>query len=187
MKTHAVLSILGRDRIGIADDLGAALTHRKIEIEDSRMTALKGQFALIAEVSGEKSQMTGLQNDLASLATSLGFHVQLEPIESAPPSTRAPQFLIESFSSGPSGMSAVTGVLKTYGINIEDLKTKASAAPWTSGMTFHMTASITMPPTCSIARLREELHELERQRDLDVVIKPKPVVVGKDGSSSTDD
>jgi glycine cleavage system regulatory protein len=186
MKTQAVLSVLGRDRVGIADDLGAALTHRKIDIEDIRMTALKGRFALIAQVSGERSQMTGLQEDLASLGSSLGFHVELEPIASKRPRKSPPQFLIESFSSGPSGMSAVTAVLKTYDVNIEDLKTKACAAPWTSGMTFHMTASITMPPTCSVAELRAELRELEHQRDLDVVIRPKPALVGDDSTTTGD-
>ena len=60
-------------------------------------------------------------------------------------------------------------LLKT--VNIESLETEASAAPWTSRMTFHLTARITLPESCPVEKLREELRELERQRNLDIIMK----------------
>ena len=179
MKQHALLSALGRDRIGVADDLATALADRRIDIEHSRMTALSGRFALLVRVCGEEASITGLRHDLANLGAGLGFHLQLKPIRPARPSTREAQFLVESFSAGPSGLSAVTALLKRHDINIEDLETEASAAPWKSEITFHMKARITLPPSCSVSTLRQALRELEGERNVDVVIKPAPSPVGE--------
>jgi glycine cleavage system regulatory protein len=174
MKTHAILSALGRDRIGVADDLAAALANRKLDIEDTRMTTLRGQSAMIVHLCGEKEDVKNLQHDLPKLAETLGFHLQMEPIKRSRPSAKARQFLLEAFSPGQPGMGAVTAVLKRHDINIEDLETDASSSSWTSKLAFHMTARITIPSSYAVASLRDELRELEQERNLDIVIKPLP-------------
>jgi len=173
MKKHAVLSALGRDRVGVADDLAAALATRKIDIEHSRMTALKGHFAVIVELCGAAKDVKKLQDDLDTLGPKLGCHLQMGAVGSSRPVTSVPEYWIESVSTAPSGIGAVTGVLKRYDINIDDLETDSSLGLWESAIMFRMKASITIPPTVSFARLREELHEVERERNLDIVIKPK--------------
>ena len=57
MKQYATLSALGRDRIGIADDIAAAVEKYDVEIDETRMTALGGEFAGILLVSGESGQI----------------------------------------------------------------------------------------------------------------------------------
>lgn len=174
MKTHAVLSALGRDRIGVADDLAAALATRKIEIEDSRMTTLRGHSALIVHICGERENVAGLQDDLGTLARGLGFHLQLEPIDPTQQPGKAPRFVLEAYSPGQPGIGAVTAVLKRHDINIDQLETDATSASFTSELAFRLQAWITVPSSFSFARLREELRELERTRNLDIVIKPLP-------------
>lgn len=174
MKTHAILSALGHDRVGVADDLAAALAERRVDIEGSRMTALGGQFALIVHLSGEEKNLTRLRHELPTIGKNLGFHLLLEPMATPRPMDRTPQFLIESYSPGPSGIGAVTAVFKRHDINIEELETDAASAPWTSAIAFRMRARVTIPPSYSVTALREELRELERERDLDIVIKPIP-------------
>lgn len=179
MKTHAVLSALGRDRIGVADDLASELARRRIEIEDSRMTTLRGHSALIVHVCGEKSSVERLQDELDSLAAKMKFHLQLEAIDPTRPTARSRRYTIEAFSPGQPGIGAVTAVLKRHDINIEDLETEASSASWTSAIAFHMVSRVTVPSSYSFAALREELRELERERNLDIVIKPIPVVASE--------
>lgn len=174
MEVHAVLTAMGRDRVGVADDLAAALAARKIEIEDSRMSALKGQFAVLVHVTADGEAMERLRGELGTLGGGLGFQLNLQVIEARSQAPGVTQFLIESFSRGPSGIPAVTGVLKRHEINIEDLETAASATPWTSKMTFHMKARITLPPSLQLARLKQEFGELERERNIDIVIQPIP-------------
>jgi len=175
MKTQMLLSALGRDRVGLADDLADALESRKIEIEDGRMTTFRGRFALIVQVCGKMHNVASLKKDLAELAEGLDFHLELMPIGSTRRPKPAPQYLIETHSSGPSGLSQVTRILKKHQVNIEDLETGAFDGPFTNKITFHMKARITVPSSCPIDVLRTELRALEKERDLDVVISPSPV------------
>jgi len=181
MKKHAALSVLGRDRVGIVDDLAATLKNRGIDIESSRMTVHGGQFAILATVSGEQDNVTSLSHRLDALGEELGFHLQLfEPLERPEEASRnagaegGPLYLIEAFSPEPFGWSAITTILKRRQINIDELETEVSDAPCSSRLTFHMAASVQIPASCSITKLREELHQLEVGRHLDIVIKPGP-------------
>ena len=173
-KAHAILMATGRDRIGVADDLATALADRKIDIEHSRMTALSGQFALLVHVHGEHDEVAVLRQELAQLRAKLGFHVELESIRPTPPVEDSPHLLLEIFSRGPSGLNAVTAVLKRRGINIQDLETDAYSGSWTSSLTFYMKAHLTVPPTYSVDSLTKELREIERKRRLEIAIKPVP-------------
>ena len=177
-KTHALLSALGRDRIGVADELAEALAAHKVDIEHSRMTALHGQCALIVQVHGEKGHVNSLRDDLAAIGAGLGFHLQLEPIAAGLAAQAPPQLTLEVHSRGPSGFNAVTAVLKKRGINIEDLETDAYSSSWTSEITFQMRAVLTVPPTCSVDALTDELRQLERERKLEIVLKPVAPATG---------
>ena len=86
---------------------------------------------------------------------------------------------LEAFSRGPSGFNAVTAILKKRGVNIEDLETDAYSSSWTSAITFQMRALLTVPPTCSVDTLMTELHDLERGRKLEIVLKPVAVAANE--------
>ena len=177
MRTHAVLSALGRDRVGLADELTEAMTRRSLEVEDTRMATLKGQFAVMLHVRGKRDDMARLNAELEVLSGKLRCQMKLEPIKAGRRSGSTPEFMIESFCPGAGGLGAVTAVLKRHDINIEDLTTTAEAIPWSSKMAFHLTARVSARSSRSAARLREELRALEKENDLDIVIKPGPAGV----------
>ena len=177
MTKHAILSATGRDRVGVADDLGAALANRRIKTEDSRMVSLRGRFALLVQVGGENADVAGLCRDLPGLSDNLGFKLNLEPMKIRP-APQAPKLVIESFSRNPAGLNAVTGLLKRHDINIEELQTEASAEPFASRTTFYMKVRITVPPATSHDDLRNELRALEDERGLDIVVKEERELVG---------
>jgi glycine cleavage system regulatory protein len=178
MKKHAILSAVGRDRVGVADDLGAALASRSLRIEDSRMTSLRGRFALLVQVGGDQDDVAKLKNDLGGLAENLGFELNLEPLKLPRSAGATPGMMIEAFSKNPQGLNAVTGLIKRHGINIEELQTEASTEPFASRTTFHMKLRLTMSATTSRDNLAEELRALEKERNLDIVIKDERVPVG---------
>jgi glycine cleavage system transcriptional repressor len=178
MKKYAVISAHGNDRIGIADDLAAALGKYKINIEESHMAALGGRFAVLMMVSGGPEEMAALRTNLAGIGASLGFRLQIKRVARPRPSGEGLPYIIESHSRDAPGLThAVTTILKKHNVNIEDMETDASPAPWTGAITFHMKAHITIPSTVSIAELKEELRTLERNRSLDILLKP----IGKHG------
>ena len=172
MKKHAVLSATGDDQVGVADELTDALADWGIEIEESRWATHLGRVAFIVEVCGEPRAMMNLDRDLATLGSHLGYSLHLKPFEPMPTIDRGRQFRLETSSRGPSGVAAVTEVLKRHGVNIEDLETEATTDSWTSRLTFQMKARVTIPPSCPRARLREALRELESDRNIDIMFEP---------------
>lgn len=172
MKSYAILYALGRDRVGVADDLATTLAGRAIDIEQSRMIALGGHFALILKVRGEEKRLEALRRDVANLGVPLGFALRLESVEHGTLPARESRFRIECFSERPAEISEVTGLLKRLNINVDDLETESSSSSWSNAITFHLTARVTVPSSCSIDTLKTELRELERGRKLDVLIEP---------------
>jgi glycine cleavage system regulatory protein len=181
MKKRAMLSATGRDRIGVVDDLGAALDQRHIRIRDSRMTSLGGRFSAIVELCGEPQDVTRLERDLDGLGRTLGFDLQYDEIGIERPAVRRPRLLIESFTAKAAVLNAVTNLLKLRHVNIDELSTETSVGAFECEVSFHMVIHATVPVTVSVDELTRELRELERTRDLDVVIQtleaesPNPV------------
>jgi glycine cleavage system regulatory protein len=181
MRKHAVLSVSGRDRIGVVDDLGAALGERDIRIRDSRMTTLCGRFSAIIEVCGEDRDVARLQRDADVLGRTFGFDLQFEEIGGDRPVARRPRLEIESFTAKPAALNAVTNLLKTWNVNIDELSTETALGAWECDVSFHMIVRATVPATVAVDELTHELRRLERNRDLDIKIRkvdagsPSPV------------
>lgn len=181
MKKRAVLSATGRDRIGVVDDLGAALSERHIRIRDSRMTSLGGRFSAIIELCGDHHDVTRLQRDLIGLGRDFGFELQLDQVAFEKPRVRRPRLVIESFTAELAALNAVTGVLKLHHVNIDELATETSVSAFDCEPSFRMTVRATVPVTVSVDELTRELRKLEHERDLDIVIRtpelasPSPV------------
>jgi glycine cleavage system transcriptional repressor len=179
MKKHAILSVLGPDRVGIAHDLAATLGRQGLDIETSRMTALQGRFAVLMAISGEQSSVKNLRLNLPRLGADLGFDLRLDPLETIGREKAAPRaarrtgrvMLIESFTAEPSGLNAITEILKRRCVNVEELEADVSSDPCTSGLTFYMRARVEVPDSCSADWLGEELRELRKRCDIDVVVK----------------
>lgn len=171
MNKRAVLSATGRDRIGVADDLGTALSSRNIRIRDSRMTTLGGRFSAIIELCGEDHDVTSLQRDLVDLGQTLGFELQLEEVGIDRPVARRPRLVIESFTAKPGALNAVTNLLKTWHVNIDELSTETAFGAWECDVSLHMIVRATVPLTVSVDELTGELRRLERERDLDIRIR----------------
>lgn len=172
METKAVLYAWGRDRVGVADDLATALATRGIDIDQSRMTALGGRFALILKVRGAGERVESLQHELGPLGATFGFELHLESVQPASPGAGERRFQLECFSERPAEISAVTGLLKRLGVNVEDLETESSSGSWSNALTFHLRALISVPPSCAVTTLRKELRELEHGSKLDTVLEP---------------
>ena len=64
MLAYIVLTAIGPDRPGLVDEISSFLAARKINIEDSRMAVLGGEFAIIMLASGETGTVDLLGREL---------------------------------------------------------------------------------------------------------------------------
>ena len=71
----AVIATIGEDRPGIVNELSRLVHQLNLNIEDSRMTVLGGEFAVLMSVSGADAQLERLHAELAELchASDLAF------------------------------------------------------------------------------------------------------------------
>ena len=71
MSEQLVITALGDDRPGIVDELSKALFKHNLNIEDSRMSVLGGEFAVLLLVSGPQQSIDDFVGDTASLEQTL--------------------------------------------------------------------------------------------------------------------
>ena len=71
--SHLALSALGRDRPGIVAEVTGVLVEHGVNVEDSRMAILRGQFAMVLLLSAPGGlDRRGLEEDLHGVRTRLG-------------------------------------------------------------------------------------------------------------------
>ena len=170
---HAILSAIGTDRVGIVDDLTTLILRKNCNVEESRMAVLGGEFAVILLLSGEDKAVTETIRDLPAAGADLGLNISVR--ETGPPKSdpKARPYQLESVSlDSPGIVHAITALLRVFKVNIEDLETDTTPAPWTGAPMFIMRARITVPSTTSLSRLREELEDLESEHNLDIKLIP---------------
>ncbi|MEE8441671.1 MAG: ACT domain-containing protein [Spirochaetia bacterium] len=173
MKILSVLTASGTDRLGIVDEFTSKLLDYSCNIEESKMAVLGGEFAMIVLVSGEKEQIDRLLRDIAS--GELVPHIDVTGKVTGPHAEErnGRPYRIESISLDTPGIvHAVTGLLRARNINIDELETETSGAPFTGAPMFHMRITAMLGPEVSVSELRAALSEIASDHDLDIRVAP---------------
>lgn len=156
MSEQLVMTALGQDRPGIVDALGAALASRQLNIEDSRMSVLGGEFAVMLLIRGESAAIDEFLADLPTLEDELGMRLMARP--TAPPAERTdlvPCRVDAVAMDHPGIVHELARFFSQRGINIVELETESQPAAHTGTPMFSMRMIIGVPADQSIARLRD--------------------------------
>jgi ACT domain-containing protein len=80
MKTRAILTVLGADRVGIVAAVATALAETGTNIEDIRQTIIDQVFSMtmLVMVDEDATSLTAVQERLASVAADLGVQTTLQ-------------------------------------------------------------------------------------------------------------
>ncbi len=80
MKTRAILSVLGEDRVGIVAAVSSALAATGTNIEDIRQTILSGIFSMtmLVTVDEDVTPFDRVQAELSKVADELGLQITLQ-------------------------------------------------------------------------------------------------------------
>lgn len=80
MKTRAILSVLGEDRVGIVAAMSAVLAETGTNIEDIRQTIISGIFSMtmLVTVDEDKTPFDEVQRLLAEAGERIGQQVTLQ-------------------------------------------------------------------------------------------------------------
>jgi glycine cleavage system transcriptional repressor len=127
-------------------------------------------------LSGSPEDIEALINSSQQTAGDLDLHISMKATVAPKAKPQMRPYMIESVSLDTPGIvHSITTLLRRYGINIENLETDTTPAPWTGAPMFVMRARISIPAEVSPATLREEIETLETEHNLDIKLIPVTV------------
>jgi glycine cleavage system transcriptional repressor len=173
MKKHLVISALGKDRPGIVNQLSRAVLDAGCNVEDSRMTVLGGEFALILLVSGAWNSIAKLEGQTKVLEKKLDLTLVAKLTEPRAIKHDMVPYVVDVITMDHPGIvSEVAEFFSTRDINIEDLNTWTYAAAHTGTPMFSMNMTISVPSSLNIGQLRDEFTRFCDQLNIDATLEP---------------
>ncbi len=172
-KNFLVISALGSDRPGIVNELSQTVLEDGCNINDSRMTVLGGEFAILLMVEGNWNTLAKLEKALPNLGERLGLTIISRRTEERAPASGLLPYMVEVVAMDHPGIvHHLAGFFSQRNINIEDMITTTYAAAHTGTTMFSVGMSVGIPTDIHISSLREEFMEFCDSLNLDAVLEP---------------
>lgn len=177
MRRWFLLSAIGRDRPGLVADLARLVLASDANLEDSRMTILGTDFAVMMLCSSTASDAGDrLAVGAKRLERDHGLTILLRHLDEGPrPAVPAPGtrlYRVEAAGEDRAGIVAsICGVLAEHGVNIVDLATRSRPGPGGSPH-YEMRISAEVPASVEPRALREALEAEADRLVVDVALMP---------------
>ena len=154
MLTTLVMTIIGPDRPGLVQLVAACVADHGGNWLESRMCHLGGQFAGILRVEVATERTYALIAALEVLKSS-GLRVILHTESGAPMALAGAVALLELVGQDRPGiLRAVTTVLASHGLNVEELSSERISAPMSGGTLFQAKVRVAVPRSA----VRRDVH-----------------------------
>ena len=158
-----ILTAVGPDRPGMAHAVAQILADAGCNIEDTTMTRLAGEFAMILIVSPPADlPLAELRSRLAPLENSHDLFISSREIADETPveDHESPRFIVSAYGAEHAGLLArLTGVFAAQGVNITDVQTRVASA----GTVYVMIFEVQLPPALDAETLKSALDEAARE------------------------
>jgi len=173
MKRFA-LTAIGRDRPGIVAAVTGALFKHSCNIEDSSMTILEDEFAMILIMTmPERENVKPLKMELESVEKSMNLTIHLKEIPRQPGTGARPlsNYIITLHGADKAGIVYKTAsLLSEKGINITDLETKILGEE--KKKIYIMVLEVFVHSTVDTKKVEDELSSLGKTLGVTIRIKP---------------
>ena len=176
MKRWFALSAIGRDRPGIVADLAELIYESDCNLEDSSMTILGSEFAVLLLLSGEDPEVERrLGAGCKRLEWEKRLTVFFRPLEGDPPRGEIGRgaTLMECSVSGVDKAGIVARVARTladHGVNITALHTQTRPGPESGVPVFTMRIQMDVPHAVPLAALRATLDHAAAELGVDLTL-----------------
>jgi glycine cleavage system transcriptional repressor len=175
MKKYGILSATGADRPGIVHDVSQFMFEHGCNLEDSRMSVLGGQFALIALFSGEEHELDSLTRSLQTFEHKTALRAMVTEAEGPHTVKRAPALPVRLevvAMDAPGILAQISDVLEKHRVNVDSLDAHLAPAP-TSGTTVSsIKMKISVPQDVPLKTVKDALTDLADHINLDLLFQP---------------
>ncbi len=182
MTARWIVTALGQDRPGIVAGVTKALYQLGCNLEDSAMTRLEGEFAIMLIFSGPSSVTAErIAKAFEPLKRQLVVHVKrLNPAETTAPASRGTPYMISMYGGDHPGIVfRVAEALAKEHVNITDVHTHRSQPQKgkPSSSLYLMLLEIEVPARLSAASLERLLAQLGKRLGVQVSLRPSETAV----------
>jgi glycine cleavage system transcriptional repressor len=165
--TLLAVTVLGRDRPGIVAETTAALAHLG-NLEDSTMTLLRGNFAMVLLVETPAAR-SDVEAALATLASDGRLTVDVRDVPGGEPAAEPPSsayVLSVHGADRPGIVSAVTAEVAAAHGNVTDLTTRLAADLYV------LVAEVQLPSGSDVGELAERISRTAERLGVDASLRP---------------
>jgi len=168
MSEQLVITALGEDRPGLVNALSHELYKYDLNIEDSRMSVLGGEFVVMLLVSGSLTSIDQVVQSVAKLEEMLNMKLLTKKTRSKQDTAGLIPYKVEVVSiDHPGIVQDIASFFSAREINVVDMDTTCYPAAHTGTPMFSLYMTIGMPAGQSIANLREEFIQNCDEKNLD--------------------
>lgn len=168
----AVIAAVGEDRPGLVNELSRLVHRLNLNIEDSRMTVLGGEFAVLMSVSGGDDDLAQLEAGLATVCANAGLaHLFRRTQTRAQASTTAYRVTVVAMDH-PGIVNGIARFFSERGINIRDLHTDTERAAHTGTPIFNLSMTVELHDQVDVAELARSFDGFCDAEDLDGTFEP---------------
>jgi glycine cleavage system transcriptional repressor len=171
MPKNIVLTLTGRDKIGIVNGVTSVIVKRGGNVESSRMARLGGEFVMLMLVSLPDKEFENLNQDFQQLRQE-GYQASFLQTEHDPNKYAGwLPYEIEVTGADHEGIIyEVSHHLAAQGINIESMDTSSTPAPMSGTPLFMMKGIVVVPPQLNFHAWSGSLEEIGDKLNVDIKI-----------------
>ncbi len=173
MSQLIVLSAIGTDRMGVVQDISKVILGCGGNIEESRMTTLGSEFAVLMLVSGNWHTLNRLERGLEKLSDDDTLTFAIRKTGERPASNDRMPYAVDVVSLDQQGIVfGLANFFASRDIEIADVATRRYSAAHTGAPMFAVQMAVNVPSSVHIAQLREEFLEMSDRLNLDAILEP---------------
>ena len=178
MKQWFALSAIGRDRPGIVADLSELIYECDCNLEDSSMTILGSEFAVLLLLTGEGQ---GIAERLSAACKRLEWEKRLtvffRPLEAEPipyrASQRATRYALQAAGVDKAGIVArLTRCLADLTVNVAQMQTHSRPEPESGTPIYTVRLVMDVPGEVDVEALRDRLERIASELCVDLTMEP---------------
>ena len=173
MSQLIVISAIGPDRAGVVQDITEVILSCGGNIEESRMTTLGSEFAMLMLVSGNWHTLNRLEKGLEKLGGKDGLTFSIRKTGEREVKEDRMPYAVDVVSLDQQGIVFnLANFFAARNIEIADVATRRYAAAHTGAPMFAVQMAVNVPANIHIAQLREEFLEMSDSMNLDAILEP---------------
>jgi len=173
MNIYLVISALGQDKPGIVKELSKTILDNGGNVNDSRMSVLGDEFALVMMVNGSEEVIAQIEASLKDLQESVGLTIICKRTANRNiKEKRLPYHVSIVAMDNPGIVHDVTDYLLEKNVNVEELSTSTYSAPHTGTVMFALDLNVSLPSDVNISNFKIDFLNFCDELNLDTAVEP---------------